>query len=210
MAQYKDNTFAEKLRNEGNVFFKQGKYFDALIKYNESLCLSKIGSVNIALAYANRSAVFMALKMYEKCLKNIQQAIDAGYPQEKIPTLNNRKERATKGLDESPPAPKQSDPFEFIKLSYPAHPMNPEIAECLELAENEKYGRHIIANRDLKAGDVIAIEKHSLKVEYSVPSSTSESANVYYQFCAHCFQTNKMDLIPCDGCTSSKLLLLTN
>jgi len=154
MASNKDNAIADKLRNYGNTFFKQGRYFDALIKYNESLCRAETGSANIALAYANRSAVFMELKMYEKCLKNIQQAKDAGYPQGKIHNLNDRYERATTLMAESHPATTaaaqaENDPFQFYKLSYPAHPKNPDIVNCVKLAENAKYGRHIIASKDL-------------------------------------------------------------
>jgi len=204
MASNKNNATADKLRDDGNTFFREGKYFDSIIKYNESLCRAETGSEKIAFAYANRSAVFMELKMYEKCLKNIQQAKDAGYPQEKIQTLNDRCERATKMLAESPPAASQKDPFEFIKLSYPAYSKNPEIVGCLELAENEKYGRHIRANRDLKAGDVVAIEKHYVKVLHGDLMKTTPKEHILYQYCANCLDTNKMDLIPCDGCTTSK------
>jgi len=207
MAQNKDNKEAEKLRNEGNVFFKHNKHFDALLKYNESLCRSENGSVNIPLAYANRSAVFMELKMYEKCLKNIQQAKDAGYPQDKMETLNSRNERASLMLTKSfPAAPQESDPFKFIHLSYPANPKNPEIVDRLELAENEKYGRHIIASKDLKAGDVIAIEKHAVKILHHDLLKKMPKDHIYYQFCAHCLDTNKLDLIQCDGCVKSKSL----
>jgi len=212
MAQNKDNTIADKLRNNGNTFFKKGKYFDALIKYNESLCRAEIGSENMAFAYANRSAVFMELKMYEKCLKNIQQAKDAGYPQAKIQNLNDRYERATTLIAESHPATTaaaqaENDPFQFYKLSYPAHPKNPDIVNCVEYAENKKYGRHIIASKDLKAGDVIAIEKHFVKVFYQVPKNEAAYKHILYQYCAYCLNTNKIDLIPCDGCTTSKFSL---
>lgn len=50
-------------RTEGNKRFGKSEWAGAMENYSESLCLATPGSPNISLAYANRSACFLHLKV---------------------------------------------------------------------------------------------------------------------------------------------------
>jgi hypothetical protein len=88
---------------------------------------------------------------------------------------------------------------DFFKLSYKPNPKYPSFADCIELRSNEKYGRYLVTNRDLKVGDIIAIEDFL----YSCPRrDTNEdfAKHMNNVICAHCFKSKLLDLVPCDQC----------
>jgi len=174
-----------KLRSEGNKLYAEKKFFDALIKYNESLCYVEPGSENLGFAYANRSAVYFEVKLYSKCLNNIQLARSHNYPEKNFEVLKKREEKCIEFIKHQ--VARDADPIEFFKLSYPANNKVPFIANCLEVKTNEKYGRHIVTNQSLKVGDVVAIEEPFCRVI---------NGNFIHQRCANCLKDNMLDLIP--------------
>lgn len=156
MLTRKSEAKSRSLRSEGNNFYSARKFFDALIKYNESLCYAEAGSENLGHAFANRSAVYFEMKLYEKCLRNVQLARDNFYPEKQSETLVRREAKCRelmKGKREKP-----SDVWNFFKLSYPPNEKLPFLADCLEVKNSQKYGRHVVTNRDLKVGDIISLE----------------------------------------------------
>lgn len=187
----KSNEKSELLRAEGNQFYSQKKFFDALIKYNESLCHAEPESKNIGFAYANRSALYCEAKVYDKCLNNIALAKQNNYPQEKWDKLQSREEKCLEMIKRRNNESKAPDTVEFMNLSYPPNEILPFVANCLELKIDDQFGRHIVTNRPLRVGDVIAIEEPFCKVV---------KAKFIYQRCAGCFNHNYMDLIPCLKC----------
>lgn len=64
-------------RESGNKEMQESHFYVAMWYYNVSLCFAEIGTDNVSLAYANRSLCFLKLKMYDKCLKDIELAINA-------------------------------------------------------------------------------------------------------------------------------------
>jgi len=192
MSEKKNDKVSAALRNEGNVLYHQRKFYEALLKYNESLCYAENGSQNVAFAYANRSAVYFEMKHFQEAQLNIRLALEFKYPPEKRHVLTERLEKAAcKTKIDEPDVP-----LEHFKLSYPDHKTLPNIAECLELATDEKYGRHIITNRDLKPGDVLVIEEAFLTTKY-LKTRERTTKEICYQFCSHCLNVNKMSLMPC-------------
>ena len=191
----KSNHIAIKYRTEGNKCYKHGKPFEALENYNKSICYAEPHSDMLALAYGNRSAIYCHVGLYELCLENIELASACREnPLDNIGILKVREEKVKKLIMETQPDP-ENDPFTFFKLSYPSHPNNPYIANCLEIHENKTYGRHIVTNRDLKPGDVVVVEE--------TPFKGLEKIGAYLR-CANCFKSNKMSLIPMDNCASGK------
>nr|XP_018907929.1 PREDICTED: SET and MYND domain-containing protein 4 [Bemisia tabaci] len=69
-----------RLRNVGNSAFKQKKLSAALKLYSQSVAVAPNDSAELALAYANRSAVLFMLKSYELCVVDINRAIACNYP----------------------------------------------------------------------------------------------------------------------------------
>lgn len=190
----KDNKKAETFRSEGNALFNHGKFYEALILYNKSLCHAVSQSNHLALAYANRSAIYLELKQFDKCLDNIQLARDFNY--ENTEKLKEREAKCAKFMEVNKHDDAENDPASFFKLSYAANEKIPSIANCLKVSESEKFGRYIVTTQELHPGDIVAIEEPIFK--------TIESESRYSR-CTYCLNSNMLSLIPCDGfCASSK------
>jgi SET and MYND domain-containing protein 4 len=189
----KSNSLAKSYRNKANEHFRHGEYFDALLFYNRSLCTAEIGSDSISIAYANRSAVYIKLNHFDLCLQNIQLARDNNYPAEKMEKLDKREEECKELMKTLKPSP-GDDPFNYFKLSYPANPKYPQIVDCLEV-KSDKKGKHVVATRDLKTGDTIAIEEPAIAM-------TNLEARLYR--CNFCLKDQLMNLIPCPQCANGE------
>lgn len=200
----KSQEIAETARAEGNKFYAERSFFDALVKYNESLCHANKGSEAVGLAFANRSAVYFEMKFFEKCLKNIELAKQNKYPEKNLPILEKRAGKCSELINSGGEARKDENPFEFIKLTYEANPKLPFVTNCLELHRSDKFGRFIITNKDLKVGDIVAIEEPLFKIMKSDGRYENCPQSNIYQRCANCLKDNLLDLKPCELCTSSK------
>lgn len=201
---------AEKTRNEGNRLFVQKSYFDALLHYNESLCYAERGSEAIGLAFANRSAVYYEMKLFEKSLHNIELARLNGYPQKNIQILDKRAEKCLQQIETGGAVKQDDNPFDFIKLSDDTNARLPFVSKSLELRRSEKFGRYVVTNRDLNVGDIVAIEKPHFKIIKTDSRYDGCDGMNKYQRCAFCLRSNLLDLIPCEICSSSKLIWVRN
>ncbi|XP_309378.3 SET and MYND domain-containing protein 4 [Anopheles gambiae] len=159
----KENAKATQLRSEGNKMFHPNvkRYIEAIKLYNESITFSEKGSAERSLAYANRSNICLKMHRFEDCLENIRLARESNYSGEK---LNQRekevKNALAKARNKNASSSKVSpDVVEEPELSYPVKENAPQVANCLELRKNEEYGRHVVATRKLKVGDVVMIER---------------------------------------------------
>jgi SET and MYND domain-containing protein 4 len=194
----KNNSLAKKYRNAGNDHFRKQEYFESLMVWNRCLCVAEKGSESIPIAYANRSAVYIKLKQFNLCLENIKLARSLNYPADKTEKLNKREEECKKLMQTQSPNP-FDDPFNIFKLSYPANPKNPQIVDCLELRNNKKFGNHVITTRELKTGDIIAIEE---------PFFKSPNLGARHYRCNFCLQDQLLNLIPCSGCAMGKQIII--
>lgn len=192
--QKKSATKSEFYREKGNQRYAERKLIPALEYYNKSICFAPQHSEQLAKGYANRSAVYFSIKMYELSLKNIKLARETGYPKNLVPKLDEREVNCLCELKKLETIPKNEFHGQKPKLSYPPHENVPFIVNCLELKVNEKYGRHIVAKSDLKVGDVVAID---------TPFCAVISSEYGYMYCANCFRENNLDLIPCQNCHSA-------
>lgn len=187
----KNNEESTTYRTLGNKeFAKQTNagYLAALKYYNKSICYAENDSEELGLGFANRSAVYFELGLYDDCMKNIQLAKQSA-PSHVMDKLNNREKEC---LQQEVSA-KNTLPIVSPELSFPANHQIPFIVNCLELQRNEQYGRHIITKRNLKPGDVVAIEK-------SFCSILNPKFN--YVRCENCLKENNYNLLPCTQCVS--------
>lgn len=176
----KSSVRASELREKGNIFFAapENLLIKALELYDQSICFALPGSEHLAFGYANRSAIYLRFKLYDLCLANIELARDTGgYPDRLIGKLKNRELQCkqlmmTESKNKGPLKP---------KLSHPANKTVPFIVDCLELQQNKRYGRHIIANRNLEVGEIIAIED---------PFCSVLNRDRPYKHCEHCHKEN--------------------
>lgn len=194
MESEKSNEKANEFRLAGNQHYKARKFYQALVCYNRSLSNAVLGTPDFAIAIANRSAVYMELKEYDLCLENIEFAIEAGYPEDRKKILVERREKCRDMLQVHEPDPLKN-PWVFFKLSYPPHKKIPFVANCVELRRSKKFGRHLITNQALKAGDIINIEE---------PFHKYISNGTRFSHCGNCLKSEKLNLLPCLRCNYSE------
>ncbi|XP_058448673.1 SET and MYND domain-containing protein 4-like [Malaya genurostris] len=190
----KNETKAIECRKLGNKYFHPSikKYIAAIEGYNESIALSNVGSENLAIAYANRSAICFELKEYYNCLENIRLALENPYPERLIPKLLQRKQSCLEMINNNH-RPTHSDMILCEpKLCSKPNPKIPFISDCLELKKNDIFGRHLVTNIKLTPGDFVAIEKSFSKM--LLP-------NLRYMNCDYCLEDKFLILIPCHHCS---------
>uniref|UniRef100_A0A182PX13 Protein-lysine N-methyltransferase SMYD4 n=1 Tax=Anopheles epiroticus TaxID=199890 RepID=A0A182PX13_9DIPT len=197
----KDNAKARTLRTKGNELFhpKVKRYIEALKCYNESIAFSVKGSEDRAIAFANRSMICYELQRYEECLHNIRLARESNYPERLAPKLTKREEDAKKALmlrneqsDSIKCQNKSKQCDSELTLSYNPCETVPQVAECLELSESERFGRYVITNRNLNAGDVVIIEQPFSRLLRDIYRCVR---------CEFCHRECIFTLIPCESCT---------
>lgn len=159
--------------------------FKCHLFFLKALCFAKTKGT-LAYAYANRSAVYFELKKYEESLKSIQWARESEYPEDKIQKLLDREAQCHELIDEDYERNK-AQLRDFFTLSYPANPKIPFVVDCLEQKDIDDSTKGVFTNRDLKAGDIIAIED---------PFAFGYLVN--YLGCCVCMRVNMMNLIPSD------------
>lgn len=183
----KNNELSLKYRKEGNDKFTSVLLQAAIECYNKSLCFAETGSVNVGLAYGNRSACFFHLKMYDKCLIDIDLALATNYPAEKLAKLEDRRSECLK-IMETKIHQKE------LRLDFKPHDKYPEMASILQIKSNKEFGRYISTKSDIDVGQIILVEP-AFVAHYA---SKSEK----YRRCNICLR-NYSNLVPCRGCPNA-------
>lgn len=181
--------FAQLLRDSTDAIFSKEVVYHTLCIYNDLRKVAKKGNMTefLSMLYADRSQIYFNIQQYEKCLENIQLAKENGYEDAQV--LEDRELKCKEGMKDHRPDPEE-DPWNFFKLSYPANKKIPFIVDCLEMRRCQRFGRGIYTKRDLKPGDVVAIEKCYF-AEFNYEG--------FNQRCANCLKTNMLSLIPTVG-----------
>lgn len=188
----KSDGLSNSFRSDGNDKFARKLFRQAIVDYNQSLCHAETDSCK-SLAYSNRSAVYFEVRKYKLCLENIQLAREFDYPEKKSEKLHDRERKCENLLKLADTSEKSNE--KFFSLSYESHETIPFIVAGIELRSSEKYGNYLITKRDLKTGDVIAIEEPFVKIL---------DKNFRFERCANCLKQNNLNLIPCDGCSDGE------
>lgn len=185
---------SDKHREEGNDQYEDGKYFAAITSYNKALVYARDDRTRAAMCYGNRSAVYLELKYFDHCLRNIDLA-EPYFPVNAKQKLYDRRTECQKIMKMHSDESLHTFKHEF-KLSYDANPKIPFFIDALKLRENSEDGKHLITTRDLKAGDVIAV----INKPWKNPVPNFMDAN-YVLGCYTCGDTNNGDLIlgKCQG-----------
>ncbi|XP_050582386.1 SET and MYND domain-containing protein 4-like isoform X1 [Bombus affinis] len=77
-----------------------------------------------------------------------------------------------------------------LKLAYGPSKEAPAASDGISISFSEKYGRHLVATKEFKPGDVVTIENPYAYVIYT---------QRYYTHCHHCL-SRSYNLIPCSHC----------
>lgn len=173
-------------RQQGNRYFGLGQWVEALEFYNESLCLAKKDSENISLAYANRSACFLKMRRYDKCLGDIELAKTTGYPNALMKKLDQRKIDCLKAMESGDSLSRQT------KLSLEADDKFPCMANALKIERGNDGAYNCVAREDIDIGQTVVVEKVFHLYLYEL----------HAQKCAICLK-GYTNLFPCDRCSAA-------
>jgi SET and MYND domain-containing protein 4 len=200
----KSNERSEKLRKVGNEYYSNKRFYEALVKYNESACFAENSSENLGNAFANRSAVYFETRQYEHAINSIKLARQNGYPEKNLNILKTREEKCLEFLKKRRNSEQMRNENLFFQLSHKAKKSLPSIADCLELRCDETYGRHVITNKNLKVGDIIAHDEPFCAVLLSQSKFVDVPDDNIYRRCLNCFRENFLNLVPCENCCEGK------
>ncbi|XP_064093457.1 SET and MYND domain-containing protein 4-like isoform X1 [Macrobrachium nipponense] len=137
----------------------------------------------LALGFANRSAVLFEMELYEKCLEDINWAMTHGYPESSMHKLEKRRQKCIDAkkrqckprvcyLPENCRSVLQQILSSYFPTKLPeleeSNSTMPSFSSSVTIAFSPDKGRHIVAVKDIRPGDLIAIEQsycHSLDWE---------------------------------------------
>ncbi|KAF4519624.1 hypothetical protein B566_EDAN003791 [Ephemera danica] len=179
---FKDKEMSNELRMQGNTSYVKGANWNALDFYSKSISNAPQPSLELALAYANRSAVLKSLRRYHECLSDIQHARNNGYPSE------------IKFKLQSPCNDSCSEevifPNEVPELTYGPSNEVPCASSAVRIEYNDQQGRHLVATKDIQIGDVLLIGEN-------IAGTIMDEHR--YEHCAHCHKLCYNPL-PCCNC----------
>lgn len=185
------NSIANWARESGKEHFRDRKFDEAMQKFNCTLAFAKNGTADMGIAYANRSACFFEMHMFDECLHDIDMAKKSNYPRNQWNKLEERAAKCVQFMNDKnfmSKLPLSREP----KLSFGEHAKFAGVADCLKIQENADYGRHVIATKYLKIGQTILIEK-----PYAITPKRHTNLR-----CVNCFKVC-MNFISCKSCVGA-------
>lgn len=172
---------------------KENQWMGCMKHCNSTLRWAETDSKDIYAAYALRSQCFFAMGMYGKCLVDIDMAMK-GYSSNENGDEIIALKTIRKNCEEKLGSEGEMEPAE-IKLSFEADPNYPCMANCLEIRENEEFGRHMVAKCDIAVGQTVIVEESFSSEEYCCPKCSMAPMH-----CDTCFKT-ECNFIPCEKCS---------
>ncbi|KAJ8714956.1 hypothetical protein PYW08_004937 [Mythimna loreyi] len=183
-------------RNLGNKTYQRGQFYLAWQYYNLAMMYAPLESESFALALSNRSAVFASLKKYKECLSDIEMVFTSSYPISIKDKLNKRKKSCEKALQEDE-YPDFNEDDEDIKDIFTFKGTRNEkyvdASSKLRVKYTPDMGRHVIAEQDIKVGEILVQEEPYVCVLLK--------EQIIYT-CANCF-SRTCNLYPCPYCCMS-------
>lgn len=183
----KNNNKSDAHLKRGEIQFQEKKWKDALISFNRSLCLASKPSKNVETAYIRRAECLYNLSVCmnsETCVDDkmgvsTRSAAEVCKPNKARPNEKSKKQRGANKFQ--------------LSLSFKSHAALPEMANVLEICENTKFGRHIVAKCNITVGKTILAAQPIARV--CVPRAKDT-------FCLTCYNTDA-NFIACEQCTDA-------
>lgn len=110
--------------------------------------------ISLNLAYKHRAACFMRMELYVRAFIDIQWALKYPHIGRTLLQLKTQLAECQKKLITI-----DSSGSSIPKVHYPMQTDFPCLTNVLEIRENEKYGRHIVAKRDIAVGKVVMVSE---------------------------------------------------
>lgn len=178
----KSDVEAEKIRLEGNSYFKANNLEASIESYTKSLCFAR-SHESKGKALGNRSACFFQLYMFDWCIKDIELAQKHDYSTQ---TLDSRRMKSLLIMS-------QITLRDKFSLKEVREEPNKQMPDALYCKYDSYFGRGLYAARDILKGETILVEDPFVCV--NMPDSC-------YQKCDFCWKSIGT-FIPCPQCAET-------
>lgn len=193
---HKSEELSFPCRQTGYALFQSGDFNNALQMCNLAIGSAPKGSLSLACAYSNRSALFQEVKVYSAALKDIETCLTMNCLSADIVTkLKLRREECRRLVSKEQTQKDQlRNGFgkEFFDLSEDCHPQIPSVIKSVDVLIENQIGKFVAA-KDIPVGSVVAEERAF--------ASNLESNN-NFSACHYCHKF-VFNLIPCDNCCAT-------
>lgn len=191
----KDEDRSERFKMAGDRHMKNYEYVKAMESYNASLSYATPESPKLLIGYLDRATVYNYVGLNDEALQNCEMGYMIARDDDEKHQLGLKRNKCLESMEKLKATaqfrrviPKECTP----KLSFPPRRNLPFGANCLEIIENERYGRHIITTKDLMPGDIVSMEAPVCKIL---------DKNMLYKKCTNCLKAVNFNLIPCQRCS---------
>lgn len=202
----KSTALSIKFREAGNdIYKKKGHdstiHREILTNYSQSIAFAPKDTEELVLGYSNRSVILMHLHRYNEALVDIETTLKLTKSNELKEKVQARKKKCLELIEEENLArlaknldlrdngnQENSAPRLTNSKSSAALPC---ASESVGLAYSETFGRHLVATRDIKPGEILIVEDGQV----CCPAPL-------FIYCSHCLKM-AWNGIPCDDCVLS-------
>ncbi|KAM8975834.1 protein-lysine N-methyltransferase SMYD4 [Pelodytes ibericus] len=211
-------------KQEGNKRFGRKQYTAAAVLYSKAISHASPGNEEMAICFANRSAVLFHLAHFSACLEDIERAEEHGIPdrlrnkiiQRQAECLQRLKQSVTSNADS--PKTESVDPVEpqkenkLDKLEQPKLNSNPQLTNAsasLALKCSSSKGRYLVASQDIGQGDSLIWEDAFVSViipdRNSLNNKNGWDIGIQHcdLYCHYCLERVTASL-PCQYCSFAK------
>lgn len=225
---------SNEFRKMGNQHFASGapNFGEAFPLYNKCVALAPKGSLELALAYANKSALLIRIEQHKECLRVIDRCLSlnqvplstklkvlirkaACQSILKHPGLQETRNQVLELIEQLSPG-EQKDQKKSLEeacnrkgmilekdkwfdktvqgLGLPTtrNTEIPSASSSIKLQYDKKKGRHFVAAKDIKPGDILIVEE---------PYCSRMKLGVF-DSCYGCLKPT-YDAVPCEHCTEA-------
>lgn len=189
ITEKKSHDLSTQLRKQGNLFYINKDYRQAIISYNKALAYAPNGSLELKIAFSNISAVMLNIGAYQACQSNIQAALDLDCPAFLRVKLEKRWQETLKHIHQEMlqdlAARHDKDMMRYLAFDVRKH------VDITSASVDVKVGadKKVVAAADIKTGTMVVLEKAFVSVRDSYNEYTS---------CYYCHKIC-LFLIPCEG-----------
>lgn len=183
----KDERLSLAFYVQGKKLLMEKKYSEAMNYFDLSLCHVKKSTCFDSL-YFDRSYCFFELKMFDKCLIDIELAKRFSDSPMMRQMLDELHWNCSKHIELVKSEQSETSENDEIKLSYETDENFPGMANVLEIKYDKTYGRHMVAKCDIPVGKVVLVEN---------PFSSNSDT---YLMCTVCMKET-MNFVPCSKCS---------
>ncbi|KAM9320296.1 SET and MYND domain-containing protein 4 [Gastrophryne carolinensis] len=213
-------------KEEGNKRFGRKQYTAAAVLYSKAISHASPGTEEMAICFANRSAVLFHLGHYSVCLEDIDRAEEHGYPERLKRKILQRHAECLQKLKQSsssstprtrsinlmdatgePAADAVCDKLQELNLNKNLQLTN--ASSSLNIQFSTSKGRHLVASEDISQGELLILEEALVSViipdRKPMSSKSTWDINIanFDLYCHHCLQRT-LATLPCQQCSFAR------